>query len=167
MNTVGQYRILLVEDEDTKRNQIKSVLVEYFENSIIEFAESQIDAQKRIENESWDLIILDISLRISSLENAKITQLPNDSFAKNEIGGLNITKRMQLLRISKPTIVLTGLDYFRRSDAKKYEGERYDLEELSKRLKDNLGDDLLAVIKYGMPNWKTMLNAELRKNFIK
>src|SRR5687767_5359941 len=97
--------ILLVEDDEDKRNQLKSFLSE-IKNAEIADALSLQTALKLILNKQFDLIILDMSLTTFDKNSVGSGGRPQP------FGGREILSQMQRKKIKSKVIVVTQYDVF-------------------------------------------------------
>lgn len=99
-------KILIVEDNSDKRNNIKRFLDDNISNVVFGEAKSYSSGILEVYNQKWDLIIMDMSL-------------PTYDITTNETGGemkpvagKEILRRMKNRKINVPVIVVTQFDVF-------------------------------------------------------
>lgn len=145
--------LLVVEDESPKRRHLVDAINAI--NADIRTTESAsvTDALNLLEDHSFDLIILDMSLPTYSVDEVESGGRPQ------AFGGLEILQTMVLLEIETPVIVVTGFEAFERS------GDTIDLDTLRTELEEEYGSFLRSVIHFNsvVDGWKTQLKINLEK----
>ncbi|GAN69494.1 DNA-binding transcriptional response regulator [Acetobacter orleanensis] len=138
--------ILIVEDVDEKYTDIERVFKETVGFICDPRRASNLnDAEDEVMLGKWNLIILDISMDISSSGSAAL----NAGHAT--MGGLDILERMFLLKISAPTVLVTGFDSFQ--DADRFDNAIMNLHDISSIAANWLGAAYLGSVRYGTTNW--------------
>lgn len=142
-------KILLVEDNEIKLNKISAFVKEMV--TVLEMVEvrSYTAAVKKIRSDTFDLVILDMSLPTYERGGAE------SGGRTRTFGGKEVALRLQRKNRNTPFLVLTQFDGFQ-------DGERYiDLENLGAILKKDCGKSYLGLIKYGAinNNWKNELRS--------
>ena len=99
-------QILLIEDNSNKLKQIKRVLKEIYPESNIEEAYSFNSGVKKVYENKWNLIILDMSLPTYDITH---TESGGD---KKPVAGKNIMKRMLNRKIIVPVVIITQFETF-------------------------------------------------------
>lgn len=150
------YRVLIVEDKDSKYDAIAEILRELLPQSLLQTRACTVtEGEEAIERSNWDLVILDISMDIRGSSRGALQG------GHANLGGLDIAEGMYLRRRTFPTIVLTGFDYFQSSST----GNRRELiglSEIEEKGRKFLKSDFIACIRYGYPAWKTELGEALK-----
>ncbi|MBL4238630.1 response regulator [Vibrio fluvialis] len=139
-------RVLVVEDSNDKRNQIKNVLTQLSIDIDVNIEESVRGAIDRIDsNEKFDLILLDMSLPLFDITD----EVPDGGEAES-FGGHEIIEQMSFLKIYSPVIVITHYRTFQG-------GTTY--EALEDALKCSYPDIVKGMIYYDHPSsaWKNKL----------
>lgn len=140
--------ILIVEDDDNKRNQVVGFISSSFDNAKFIIARSlQSGLRSAIEGDI-ELIILDMTMPTFDIS------LEEDGGRPQAYAGREILRQMKRRKINIPVIVLTQFDRF---------GEGKDsltLAELDAQLKDAHSDYYLGAIYYDVSSerWKDELN---------
>jgi CheY-like chemotaxis protein len=98
--------ILIVEDDENKREQIGRFVTEKYPEASISYANSQQSGLTTIINEPIDLIILDMSMPTFD------KTVEEDGGRPQAYAGREILKQMDRREIHRPVIVLTGYDKF-------------------------------------------------------
>lgn len=98
--------ILIIEDNHSKLKQIKSFMKKMYPASSIHDALSYTAGLRRIYDEKWDLLILDMSLPVYDMSQQET------GGDKKSIAGKEIMKRMIYRKKIIPTIVITQFDTF-------------------------------------------------------
>lgn len=152
MNRISsEARVLIVEDSDTKFARLENVLRQIHADAKVWRASTIIDAESKIENESWNLIILDISMDI-----AKSTAGPKLG-GHATLGGLGVAKKMFLLEREAPTIIVTAFDSFEEIATEKVNYDALGLEDVQRRAQGILGEYLRGCVRYGDVGWEERL----------
>ncbi|PNH83413.1 response regulator [Vibrio diazotrophicus] len=145
-------KVLLVEDSNDKRNQIKDVLNQFPMDININVEESVRGAIDRIDSdEKFDLLLLDMSLPLFDITD----EVPDGGEAES-FGGHEIIEQMSFLQIYSPVIVITHYRTFQG-------GTTY--EALESELKCSYPDIVKGMIYYDHPSitWKHELIDYLNK----
>lgn len=146
-------RVLIVEDRDSKYDDVLRVLSERKIALHTSRASSVFDAESKIESNDWDLIILDISMDIRSSAGGK------SAGGHANMGGMAIARKMYLLEREFPTIILSGFDSFKSDSGPARDGTHMGLAEIEEMAKGLLGPSLLGWVRYGLPGWEEKFGA--------
>lgn len=98
--------ILIIEDNQSKLKQIKSFVIKSYPSVSIHDALSYTAGLRRVYDERWDLLLLDMSLPIYDMNQQET------GGDKKSIAGKEIMKRMIHKKIYIPTIIITQFDTF-------------------------------------------------------
>ena len=98
--------VLIVEDNHNKLKQIKEFVKEICVEVSVHDALSYTAGLRRIYDENWDLLLLDMSLPVYDMSQQET------GGDKKSIAGKEIMKRMIHRKIYIPTIVITQFDTF-------------------------------------------------------
>jgi len=148
---------LIIEDVPTKYDDVHRIAANVLTSWRFVHAKSVVEAQDLAVAEPWDLIILDISMDISAAPGGIKSRE-----AHANTGGLDIVEQMYLLELVVPTVIVTGFDYFIRSDRDSEVREAQTFADLEVQAKRWLGDKLLACIRYGKPGWDKTFDAVIQ-----
>jgi CheY-like chemotaxis protein len=118
-------RILIVEDDENKGNQLKVFLAELFPKADLWLARSLQSGVKRIRAEQPDLVILDMTL-----PNYDAGPGEPGGGATHSFGGREFLRQMDRFDINVPAIVVTQFETFGKSP------HDMDLAELDAELKE-------------------------------
>jgi len=99
-------KILVIEDDENKRNQILHFLQDTFPLAKIEIAKSLQTGLKAIIRVGPDLILLDMTMPTFDIGG------PEDGGRPQPLGGREILRQMARRKITVPTIVVTQFDKF-------------------------------------------------------
>lgn len=155
-NTNDVNRVLVVEDVDQKYQEVVQVLYSVIDPAtLIERAPNLNRAEDLLSEGPWILMLLDLSMDITDAKSL------DTSSGHASLGGLDILERMGLLRISIPTILVTGFDSFQDSD--RFENTITHLPDVERLAKDWIGPSYLGYVRYGPPNWERRLRTVLSK----
>lgn len=99
-------KILIVEDNNDKRNNIKKFLQKRLGDVVFGEARSYSAGISEIYNGNWDLIILDMSLPTYDITH---TETGGEMKA---MAGKDILKRMKNRKVNTPVIIVTQFDVF-------------------------------------------------------
>jgi len=141
-------RVLLVEDEAPKRNHICRFLQALPSPPDISFARSVNSTLDELENNLPDVMILDMSLPTSDIDEL------DDGGRPQGFGGLEVLRYMVLSEVICPVVVLTGYDAFKRK------GETIDLARIRDELLSEFDDFLIAVLYFSSAydDWREQLS---------
>jgi CheY-like chemotaxis protein len=135
--------ILIVEDNANKLRQIKELLKELYPQCGMEEAFSFKGGLKKIYENRWDFIILDMSLPTYDITH---TESGGD---KKPVAGKNIMKHMINRKIIIPVIVITQFESF--------DDDRISLESLNKEFEEKFQELWRGTIFYGDDDWRLEL----------
>lgn len=144
-------RVLIVEDNHNKLKQIKLFLKQTYPKVCIHDAVSYTAGLRRIYEERWDLLLLDMSLPIYDIGQQET------GGDKKSIAGKEIMKRMIHRRIFIPTVIVTQFDTF---------GEKeISINALNKEFEETLNRVWQGTIGYedSTNKWKIQLKALIDK----
>ncbi len=114
-------RVLLVEDEDPKRDAILNFLTKAFPEFKVEMAHSVRTAIASIREARPDMLLLDMSLPTFDIASGEPGGRPQG------FGGIEIMRFLEMQEIELPTIVITGYEAFSKSN-----GQRIGVDTLQK-----------------------------------
>ena len=140
-------KILIVDDDDFKINNIKDVLNEVNANYIIDVEKSLNYGLRRIRKETIDIILLDMSMPTFNIKDSK----DFDSY-----GGKSFLQEMNRKKVGIPVVVITQYDLFGEGSSQKT-ADNLD-EEFKKSFSNYKG-----MVKYSsiQNEWKTSLKESL------
>lgn len=140
--------VLIVEDEQPKFLHIEKYLTELRGNLNIINVRSVNSALDALEDNTPDLLILDMSLPTFDITENEWGGRPQG------FGGIEILRNMSLENIYCPTIVITGYPAFQRE-----RGNTVRLDELSKELKDEFSQFLKGTLHFNstFSEWRVEL----------
>lgn len=139
--------ILIIEDDEIKREQLFSFLTDKYKESNISSAKSLQSGLRAIISNKYDLIILDMSLPTYDI------YFDEDGGRPQAYAGREILRQMDRREINMPVIVVTQFDIF---------GEGIDTltrDELDKQLHESHHDNYKGMVYYNptLENWKNSL----------
>ena len=142
-------QILLIEDNSNKLKQIKRVLTEMYPESNIEEAYSFNSGVRKVYENKWNLIILDMSLPTYDITH---TESGGD---KKPVAGKNIMKRMLNRKIIVPVVIITQFETF--------DDDRISLNSLNAEFQDGFKEIWKGTVFYGNDDWSIDLKEILDK----
>ncbi len=142
-------QILLIEDNSNKLKQIKTVLIEIYPQASIEEAYSFNSGVRKVYENKWNLIILDMSLPTYDITH---TESGGD---KKPVAGKNIMKRMLNRKIIVPVVIITQFETF--------DDDKISLDSLNAEFQDGFKDIWKGTIFYGNDDWSMELKDILEK----
>jgi len=139
---------LLVEDEGPKLAHIRRFMRESFSNVSVSDARSVSKALDAIEEEMFDLLLLDMSLPTFDVGHGEHGGRPQG------FGGIEILRHIAMAGLALPTIVLTGYEAFP-DEA----GTLIDLNTLRERMTEEFPETVVAVVHFNssLDDWKISL----------
>ncbi|MEX6282189.1 response regulator [Providencia hangzhouensis] len=143
-------KVLIVEDQPEKNENIKKFLLDNFEHFSISTSDSLRKALREIvSNQSYDLILLDMSMPAFDPSESYFGDSP-ESYA-----GQELMEQMKLRGIRMPVIVVTQYSSF--------EGGEVALDGLSSKFSLDYGDFYLGYVYYTSANnnWQKDLKAKI------
>lgn len=142
-------QILLIEDNSNKLKQIKRVLTEIYPESNIEEAYSFNSGVRKVYENKWNLIILDMSLPTYDITH---TESGGD---KKPVAGKNIMKRMLNRKIIVPVVIITQFETF--------DDDRISLNSLNAEFQNGFKEIWKGTVFYGNDDWSIDLKEILDK----
>lgn len=136
-------RILIVEDNSNKLKQIRNLLKSKYKSCEIAEAYAFNSGVKKVFENNWDLIVLDMSLPTYDITH---TESGGD---KKPVAGKNIMKRMLNRKIYSPVVVITQFETF--------DDDRISLETLNKEFEESFSRIWKGTVYYGKDEWRTEL----------
>lgn len=146
-------KILLVEDDQNKRDRISAFVATTLPHATLVSAHSYRSAVERIVNELWDFLLLDMTLPTYDVTKHE------DGFQIEAFAGINVLREMKRRQIQIPTVVVTQFETLG-------EGvEKMSLSELRKHLEVQYPEIYLGTIFYapGESSWMPKLAEYLLK----
>ncbi len=134
-------RILIVEDNNNKLRQIRNALEGKYKNCEIVEAHAFNSGVKRVFENNWNLVILDMSLPTYDITHTE------SGGAKKPVAGKNIMKRMLNRNIVSPVIVITQFETF--------DDNKISLDTLNKEFEESFDAIWKGTIYYGNDEWET------------
>lgn len=138
-------KVLVIEDNPNKLKQIKNFLKEYYNQPQIEEARSFNSGKAKLYEETWNLILLDMSLPTYDITH---TEYGGD---KKPVAGKNLMKRMLNRKIFTPVVIITQFETF--------DDDRISLDSLNQEFNEKFSNIWKGTIFYGNDDW----NIELKK----
>lgn len=153
-------KILVVEDELSKKENIISLIEKNFAESVISESHSVKSAKILLKSkEHFDCIILDMSLPTFDISRNEFGGRPQG------FGGKEVIR--QLFRDGRciPIVVVTAYDFFSNPEGSDENVPDISLDELTKQLNDYSSKLNISVIKYSglIDDWKEKLIAFLQE----
>jgi CheY-like chemotaxis protein len=147
-------RILLVEDDQNKRDRISAFVATALPNATLASALSYRSAVEKIVNEHWDFLLLDMTLPTFDISDHE------DGFQIEAFAGTNVLREMKRRQINIPTVVVTQFETLGEGP------ERMSLSELRKHLETVYPGTYLGTIFYapGESTWMPKLAEYLSKH---
>lgn len=144
-------KILLVEDDEKKRLQVIDELQSWSAHEVT-MARSLNSGLAELESQTWDLVILDMSIPAFDIN----TDEPGGS--PQALGGRDLLHHMRRLKIATPVVVLTQYDQF--GDR----GSVKTLDELNNLLEREHGAGYLGAIFFNVvyDEWRELLARVVR-----
>lgn len=144
--------VLIVEDKGSKYDIIKDIVQSVFGLSVkIDRAMTVVSAQEEVEKNIHSLVVLDISMDIVH------SGVPGSREGHAVLGGMTIAEHMYLLEIERPTVIVTGFDYFVSKSTSENTGVAKTLSDIEVSAKHFLADNFIGCIKSGEQGWEEKL----------
>lgn len=149
-------KFLIIEDNRSKLNQIKTFLIQNYYDTSVHDALSYTAGLRRLYEEKWDFILLDMSLPVYDISQQET------GGDKKSIAGKEIMKRMIHRKLIIPTIVITQFDTFGDNEIS--------INILNQEFSDNMSEVWRGTINYedSTNQWqielKKLLDKILREN---
>lgn len=151
-------KILIVEDNDVKARELSNFLVSSFSlNQKIPIARSYRSGVKSIQEEQFDLIILDMTMNTFDVGK-------NESGGKPQaFAGKHVLDQMDRYDIETPVIVVTGFETFGTGF------DTIDIEQLDKQLAKSYEKNYRGYVYYhaSQSDWKQQLQDKIGQIFTK
>ena len=132
-------RILIIEDNLNKLKQIRNLLEKKYPNCEIDETYAFNNGMKKILEDNWDLVILDMSLPTYNITS---TEGGGD---KKPVAGKNIMKRMLNKKIFSPVVGITQFETF--------DDDKISLESLNMEFESSFSQIWKGTIYYGDDEW--------------
>ena len=148
-------KVLFVEDDDVKRNRVSSFLSDTIVGVDLRVARSLQSGLRRLREETYSLIILDMTL-------PNYDPGPNEPGGKPQLfGGREFLRQMERFDITTPVIVVTQFAAFGRGS------NLVNLKDLDKELRQEHAGTYKGAIYYNpaILGWTTELESLLRNVF--
>jgi CheY-like chemotaxis protein len=144
-------KVLLIEDDEFKANNIKELLQASGKYSDIFLVSSLVEAVEAVNRLDFDLVLIDMAIPshpVVAGGGAPMSLLT---------GGLEVLLELSSIEKSPPCIIITQYPDIEIS------GEFYTVEQAAKEIKNRLGCEVLDCIKYmeGNDSWKLALKKVL------
>lgn len=136
-------KVLVIEDNPNKLSQIKEFLNEYYHYPEIEETYSFNGGKTKIYQDTWELILLDMSLPTYNITH---TEYGGD---KKPVAGKNLMKRMLNRKIYTPVVIITQFETF--------DDDRISLESLNQEFSEKFGNIWKGTVFYGNDDWSIEL----------
>ena len=138
-------RILIIEDNHSKLKRIRDFLEKNYQFISVHDAMSYTAGLRRLYDDQWDLVLLDMSLPIYDLN------IQDSGGDKKSIAGKEIIKRMQHRKIITPTVIVTQFDTF---------GDNgITIESLNEEFEHDFSEIWRGTINYEKTSWMTNLKS--------
>lgn len=137
-------RVLVIEDNHSKLKQITVFMKKEYPDASIHDALSYTAGLRRIYDEDWDLLLLDMSLPIYDMSQQET------GGDKKSIAGKEIMKRMIYRKKIIPTIVITQFDTFGENELS--------INTLNKQFAENLSEVWRGTVNYEDSTNKWMID---------
>lgn len=143
--------ILIVEDNGNKLRQIKAFVKDIYSDVLVHDATSYTGGLRRIYNEKWDMLLLDMTLPVYDSVGQE------DGGDKKVVAGEEIMMRMKNRNIKIPTIIITQFDTFGENEIS--------IGMLNKRFKEELSEIWCGTVNYedALNKWKNDLKVLIDK----
>lgn len=147
------YKILLIEDDEPKRDQILTLLSTEFNHISVSVAKSLNSACRLIDAEYFNLILLDMSL--PTFDGGKTV---GASGRQKTLGGRDVLRYIVECEIATPVYVVTGFKDF------PGENRNIQLEELHKELQIEFPESYRGKVRFSHSSeeWKSRMCAIIR-----
>jgi len=145
------HKILLVEDDEDKREQIISYIKNNFSTCCLQEVRSYNSALKAIRNDFFDLILLDMTIPTFDITT-------NEHGGRSQaFGGELILSEMSRKSICSKVIVITQFDLFGEGE------EEISLKGLNQRLVNQFKETYLGAIQYSISynGWQDLLKNKI------
>lgn len=146
-------RILLVEDEAPKRANVRSLVEGMNINAVITEARSVGSAIRQLRRETFELVLLDMSLPTFDVGAGESGGRPQG------FGGIEVLRYMDRFKVTAPAIVITAYPAFASGD------QEIDLSSLSEKLKIDHPHSFSDLVFYNsmFSTWRVELEEMVRK----
>lgn len=132
-------KFLIIEDNRSKLGELKKFLKQNYPSVTIHDALSYTAGLRRVYDEKWDLILLDMSLPVYDMNQQ------DSGGDKKPVAGKEIMKRMLHKKIVIPTVVVTQFDTFGESGIT--------IDSLNKEFENTMREIWKGTVNYGSNMW--------------
>jgi CheY-like chemotaxis protein len=144
-------QILVIEDSSSKWEEIEKVVRNVAPTAEIFHCATLVDAEAKIGQFDWDLVILDVSMDLTSSAAG-----PRHG-GHDPLGGLRVANKMFLLGREAPTIIVTAFDAFPAGEPRRGVTEILGINDVESRATEVLGNAFLGNVHYGDADWEQKL----------
>jgi len=150
-------RILIVEDDKTKSARLQSFLKTKYPDEIPQFERSYQGGLARVELETFDLILMDMSLPTFNARPSVRLGRPR------AFGGYDIMRKMHKKGLVAKIVIVSALEKFGEGDA------RMTFEEITEKCEDEFPELYAGAVffKQSDSRWERRLGNILRRTFEK
>lgn len=144
-------QVLLIEDDDHKRQRIKTFLEATYTNMKIVEVMSYNSACRAISESSWDLLLVDMSIPTFDKSSSETGGRPRS------LGGKEIIRRITRKKIAVPFIIVTQFSTF--SD----DGRSISAAQIDQEIKDLKNENYLGMTLFNTTksDWKAQLETKI------
>lgn len=141
-------RLLLVEDDDNKRREIEAFASARADVDHISLARSLHGGRRSLQADSFDLVILDMTL-----PNYDVTAEEPGGGSVHNFGGRKLLRYMDRLELATPVVVVTQFELFIGG------GGPMDIDELNNRLASSFKTIYMGIVYYhaSLTRWRVDL----------
>lgn len=134
---------LIIEDNRSKLRELKKIIKYNYPTGKIHDALSYTAGLRRVYEEKWDVILLDMSLPVYDMNQQ------DAGGDKKPVAGKEIMKRMLHRKIIVPTVVVTQFDTFGESGIT--------IDSLNKEFENTMDEIWKGTVNYGSNMWASEL----------
>ena len=149
-------RVLAIEDNDDKFERVAEVVLSALPTVSLVRACDLFEAERAIEEEGWDLLLLDMTLDL------KRGGARRAGTAQDYTGGMKVIGQMYWDELMVPTIIITAFDSFP-SSRSGGDGAVIGLEAVELEASEKLADLLIGTVRNGPEGWEDELRALLAR----
>ncbi len=137
-------RILIVEDDVSKAEQLAGAVAEHVPDAALTIRRSYQSAVKAATQHGYDLLVLDMSMPTYDING------PGQGGTIRGFAGWDVMRELSRRRIHVPTVIVTQFETF--ADG----GERITLSQLGEELKKEFGEHYLDIVYFSAleTKWK-------------
>jgi CheY-like chemotaxis protein len=141
-------KVLVIEDDDNKSREIEALVTAHEQVTGVTLARSLHGGRKELQNNTFDLVVLDMTL-----PNYDATAEEPGGGSVHSFGGVKLLRYMTRLELATPVVVVTQFELFLAGEG------QMDIDELDRQLAAEFRPQYLGTVYYhaSLSRWRLEL----------